>query len=158
MEEKDKSFGRLFGKNLIGNIKCLLIVSPLIIMSGFLNYTGNPIKSQRELDSLIITESNKLELNSRNISGKFGECPNPSEKGMTYNKNPRSAYVGKIGKNNYEIILDQIRTKNTLQHELYHIYDNSFADHKKGYNIFEMLTNEIQANIYSSTGIKTSLK
>ena len=154
--KQQKSLGKLFVPGLIRKVKSLIFASPLIFMSPLSTYFGGPIKSQNQLDSLIVAESNKLGINPKNILGEFGECPTPS--GMPYNKNPRSSSVSKIDDFNFKIILDRIRTKNSLRYELYHIYNNDFENQKNGYNFFELLIDELQANLYSSTGIKTSLQ
>lgn len=155
MTNKEKSSRRIFLNNLVGTVRSFAICLPLIIMSELPCYFGEKINSQKKLDELVILESKKLGLNPSYIDAKLMDC-NYSKEGVSI-ANPQSAHVSKLKKNNYEITLENVKTKRALRHELYHIYDDDFnADEK--YNMFELLSNEIQANIYATTGIKTSLK
>jgi len=156
MEKQKQSFGKLFMKNLFGNMKILTLSIPFLISTNLTTYWGKPINSQKELDSLVVSEAKKLGLDPKTISGKFGETPNPKD--LPFKTNPHTAYVHQLDNGNYEIILDKIRTKNVLQHELYHIYEHQPTEKNTNYNFLVMLSNEIQANFYAATGVKTSIK
>jgi hypothetical protein len=103
------------------------------------------IKSQEQLEMLVYTEAKKLGLNSDNIYSKFN-----------------SKKIGvKMVNDNYCIHLkaDYNSTKNTIRHELYHIFKGHCFDRE---NIKNKLFNqidyyfrrELQATIYGTFGIK----
>lgn len=113
----------------------LLTDGPIIIQ--------NSIRDKSKIENILIEEAKKLDLNSENILIAFGKASN------------ETAEVGITKDKKYRIILDGTKTIGAIRHELYHIYDGAVYEH---HSLFPLLFDEIQANLYANTGLKTSIK
>jgi hypothetical protein len=99
------------------------------------------IKTKKELEKVLEEERKKLGLTTQEISIKFGES--------FYD-----AQVQRIGDNRYEITLDELRDRQTVRHELYHIYKGHADADIKGISTWENLTKEIKCDFYGFFGVK----
>ena len=108
---------------------------------------SEPINNEEHLRRVIVEEAKNLGLNSENISGRFDRSE------FRYLGFGTAQVEKKDGR--YEIVLDDLRTRGAIKHELYHIYDRAFDD------IGDTMSNEInemQANLYANLGLKTSFR
>src|SRR3989338_3408206 len=114
-----------------------LLSGSLMVASGAPGFL-QPSLSKSRLEEVFKEEKRKLELDGVNIQLTFGETP----------KGTARAEETEDG---YKIILDGLRNKFALRHELYHIAKNHLSSKK---NILNLMKMEYQANVYALTGQK----
>ena len=107
---------------------------------GVYNNSFPEIKTQKELEKVLQEERKKLGLTTQDISIRFGESP-------------YDASVRKID-DRYEIILDELRNRQVIKHELYHIYKGHADRGINGISEWESITREIKCDLYSFFGVK----
>ena len=117
-------------------IFCIIFV----IMSSYsLLASSEKIKDENQLKILLNEEASKLGLDTKKISIRFGQAEGDVGDSRKYSNGT------------YEIVLDNTgRNRETLRHELYHIYRDNFESGNLSYWFVE----EPGAMIYESLGIK----
>ncbi len=109
------------------------------------------ITTQNRLEQVVREEAEELGLDSNDIKAEFGSCPQ-----------------GRACSTSYMVRLDGDRTRNAVQHELYHIYKDhhdmkdpldleGFLNHpvdQAGLFLKGLVVCETQANVYAAFGIK----
>ena len=101
--------------------------------------SSEKIKDDEQLKILLNGEASKLGLDVKKISIRFGQAEG------------NVGHSRKYSNGTYEIVLDDLgRNRETLRHELYHIYRDNFESNNLTYFLIE----EPGAMIYESLGIK----
>ena len=124
--KKFRNFGSVF-----------LLSGSLMVASGAPGFL-QPSINTNSLEEVLSQEKRKLGLDSINIQLTFGESPG----GI--------ASAGETEKG-YKVILDGLKNKYALRHELYHIAKGHLSNKQTIPNLIKM---EYQANVYALTGLK----